>query len=102
MRRTDALIRVTMALMDDPVGQHWGYALSKQSGVRSGVMYPILQRMLDEGWIADGWEKLADIREKRPPRRYYQVTGDGLAALADILEDAGRDVRFGTLLGRPA
>ena len=34
-------------------------------------------------------------------RRYYQVTGDGMAALADILEDAGSDVRFGALLGRP-
>ena len=43
-----------MALMADVGGRHWGYELSKQSGVRSGVMYPTLQRMLEEGWLSDG------------------------------------------------
>ena len=56
MRMTYALIQVSIALMDDVTGRHWGYELSKRSGVRSGVMYPILQRMLDEGWLTDGWE----------------------------------------------
>ena len=56
MRRTYALIQVALALMDDPTGQHWGYDLSRRAGVRSGVLYPILHRMLDEGWLEDGWE----------------------------------------------
>lgn len=54
VRRTYALVLVAIALMADPSGRHWGYELSRQSGVRSGVMYPLLQRMLDEGWLTDG------------------------------------------------
>lgn len=38
---TRALIAVAVALMEDPAGRHWGYALSKAAGVRSGAMYPI-------------------------------------------------------------
>jgi PadR family transcriptional regulator PadR len=29
----------------------------------------MLTRMLDEGWVEDGWEDPTTIREKRPPRR---------------------------------
>lgn len=102
MRRTHALIQVVQALMDNPGGQHWGYDLSKRAGVRSGVLYPILQRMLAEGWIEDGWEDRADISEKRPPRRYYELTAEGGAQLARILDEARSDVRFGALVGRLA
>ena len=42
MRVTHALVEVAAALMNDASGQHWGYELSKSSGVRSGVMYPVL------------------------------------------------------------
>src|SRR5438034_5802649 len=102
MRRTHALIQVILALMDDPGGQHWGYELSKRSGVRSGVLYPILQRMLDDGWLDDGWEDPADITGKRPPRRYYELTGQGRVELPAILDEARRDARFRALVGRLA
>jgi PadR family transcriptional regulator PadR len=92
---THALVQVSAALMNDVTGRHWGYELSKQSGVRSGVMYPILQRMLDEGWLADGWEDQAHVgRAKRPPRRYYELTDAGRAALGAVLAQARRDTRF--------
>ncbi len=94
MRKTHALVQVAMALLDDPTGRHWGYELSKQSGVRSGVLYPMLTRMLDENWLADGWEDPTTIREKRPPRRYYELTDDGRLALGAVLQEARTDARF--------
>jgi PadR family transcriptional regulator PadR len=99
MRRTYALIQVALALMNDPDGQHWGYELSKNAGVRSGVLYPILRRMLDEGWVKDGWEDQSEISGKRPPRRYYELTADGKAELAVLLKEARGDARFGALVG---
>lgn len=102
MRRTHALIQVVMALLEDPGGQHWGYELSRRSGVRSGVLYPILQRMLDEGWLEDGWENPSEIQGKRPPRRYYELTGQGRVELAAIMHEARQDARFGALVGRLA
>ncbi len=78
MRVTHALVQVAAALMNDASGQHWGYELSKSSGVRSGVMYPVLQRMLEQGWLTDGWEIQARAgKSSRPPRRYYKLTDEG-------------------------
>jgi PadR family transcriptional regulator, regulatory protein PadR len=101
MRRTYALVQVAIALMADPSGRHWGYGLGKQSGVRSGVMYPLLQRMLEEGWLTDGWEEQAQTgRAKRPPRRYYKLTDAGKAALGAEIAQARRDARFAPLTAR--
>jgi PadR family transcriptional regulator len=99
MRKTHALIQVAIALLDDPTGRHWGYQLSKQSGVRSGVLYPILTRMLDVGWVTEGWEDPGKIKEKRSPRRYYELTDEGRIALGAILLEARRDTRFVGLPG---
>lgn len=95
MRRTYALVQVALALMDDASGRHWGYELSKRSGVRSPVMYGILQRMLDEGWLTDGWEQQVQAgKAKRPPRRYYKLTDAGRIELGALIAEARRDGRF--------
>jgi PadR family transcriptional regulator PadR len=103
VRRTYAVVAVAVALMSDPDIRHWGYELSRGSGIRSGVMYPVLQRMLDEGWLADGWEDQGQAgRGKRPPRRYYEVTSEGRAALGAVVAGARHDARFARLAGGPA
>ncbi len=101
MRTTQALVKVAVALMQDARGRHWGYSLGKEAGVRSGVLYPILHRMLDEGWLEDGWEQ-SDPGGKRPPRRYYEVTDHGLLELGAVLEVARREARFEGVRGRLA
>jgi len=98
MRRTRSLLQVALALLDDPHGRHWGYELTKRAGVRSGVLYPILHRMLDEGWLIDGWENPTEIG-KRPPRRYYELTPEGMQELGGLVDAAHGDARFGELLG---
>jgi PadR family transcriptional regulator PadR len=101
VRRTYALVQVALALMAEPGARHWGYELTKQSGVRSGVMYPLLQRMLDEGWLDDGWEDQGQVgRAKRPPRRYYKLTDVGKAALGALIAEARSDARFVPLIPR--
>jgi PadR family transcriptional regulator PadR len=66
-------------------------------------MYPILARMLDEGWLIDGWEDQVQVgRAKRPPRRYYRLTDKGKAELGAVIAEARRDTRFGQLIARPA
>lgn len=55
----------------------------------------MLTRMLNEGWLADRWEDPpTTIREKRPPRRYYELTDDGRLALGAVLQEARTDTRF--------
>ena len=85
MKRTPALLQVAAALMTQPQRRHWGYDLSKQTGLRSGILYPILQRMFDEEWLSDGWEDAPETgRRKRPPRRYYEITELGLRELGAL------------------
>jgi PadR family transcriptional regulator PadR len=98
VRMTQPLVRVAMALMMEPTGQHWGYELFKRSGVRSGALYPMLTRLLEEGWLTDGWEDPATIRaeeeKRRPPRRYYELTDKGRRELGAIVQQARREPRF--------
>lgn len=84
--------------MDDPSDRHWGYQLSKRAGVRSGVLYPILHRMLDAGLLEDGWEDPAEALG-RPPRRYYELTGAGIAHIQAELAAVATDRRFVGILG---
>lgn len=95
MRTTHALVQVALVLMSAPDDRHWGYETARKAGVRSGVLYPMLTRMLDEGWVADGWEDPATAQGKRrPPRRYYELTEAGQRELGAILQAAKSDSRF--------
>jgi PadR family transcriptional regulator PadR len=84
VRKTRALLAVAVVLMREPDGRHWGYDISREAGIRSGVVYPLLKRLLEWQWLEDGWEDPTEI-EGRPPRRYYTLTERGqreLGALA--------------------
>ncbi|MFG1643884.1 PadR family transcriptional regulator [Amycolatopsis sp. NPDC049252] len=72
---------MAIAMMADSAARQWGYSLSKESGVRSGVLHPILRRMLEDGWGIDGWEAAEEVSD-RPPRRYYELTEKGRDELA--------------------
>lgn len=84
MRRTQAQRKVATTLMSDPDAQHYGYPLSKNSGVRSGVLYPLLSRWEAAGLIASDW---AEPDGSRPRRRYYTLTPAGRTELAALLEE---------------
>lgn len=93
------MVQVACALMQDPDGTHWGYSLSKQAEVRSGVLYPMLTRLLDAKWLTDGWEDPTTIREKRPPRRYYKLTDEGKIQLGALARSAAKEARSTGRLG---
>ncbi len=96
MRITHSLVQVARELMDDSTHSHWGYDLSRRSGVRSGVLYPILQRLLDAGWVSDGWETAEEQQGPRP-RRYYELTDTGRRELGALLSEAETEARFAGL-----
>jgi PadR family transcriptional regulator, regulatory protein PadR len=104
MKVTHSLLLVALAILQmdqDDDGRIWGYALSKLSGVRSGVMYPQLDRMLNEGWLEDHWESQEEAK-KRPPRRYYTLTDKGRSSLGGVVKQAEREPRFAATRVRPA
>lgn len=93
MRVTSALVRVLHAILETPTERQWGYDLSRRTGLRSGVLYPILRRMHEEGWLTDGWEDPAETHG-RPSRRYYELTGEGRVEIARVMSKASGEARF--------
>lgn len=99
MKVTHSLVLVAVAILQmdqEDDGRVWGYALSKKSGVRSGVLYPTLDRMMGEGWLEDHWEDNAGGK-KRPPRRYYTLTDRGRSNLGGVVRRAESEQRFAGL-----
>ena len=55
----------------------YGYELSKQTGLKSGTLYPLLMRLSDQGLLQSQWQK--PERPGKPPRHAYKLTTAGLA-----------------------
>ena len=55
--------------------------------LKSGQVYCALSQLEEAGMVRSEWEDPdAAVREKRPRRRYYDVTGEGRATLRDVAE----------------
>lgn len=76
-RRSHQTKLVFQAFLDAPSDETYGYALSKATNLPSGVIYPILRRLQDEGLIASRWEELHDGPRETRRRRFYHLTGEG-------------------------
>ena len=80
-RQTVALLA---ALMERPRACQYGYELSKQTGLKSGTLYPILMRLSDQGLLNSCWKDAE--RPGRPPRHVYRLTATGLALAREQVE----------------
>jgi PadR family transcriptional regulator, regulatory protein PadR len=83
-------LKVFGALLDDPQGWHYGYALSKITGLASGTLYPILMRLVDRDLLETRWEPAET--PGRPPRHVYRLTPDGAAHATSRLAAADKPV----------
>jgi DNA-binding PadR family transcriptional regulator len=64
-------------------GPTYGYAITQSlasgglGGVKGGTLYPLLQRLEDDGLVTTSWRE----GDRGPSRKYYAVTDGGRAAL---------------------
>ena len=66
-------------------GESYGYAIIQEIKARSnnqlqwtdGMLYPVLHRMEDSGWITARWVEMENGRK----RKYYSIKEDGHQAL---------------------
>lgn len=72
--QTVALLRV---LLQQPGRWRYGYDLSRETGLKSGSLYPILMRLDDRGFLESGWRDSPE--PGRPPRHTYRLTKAGAA-----------------------
>ena len=72
---TAPLRRVLQAFLEDPAAPRYGYDLMKAADLKSGTLYPLQPAGTREA----GHLRVGDSR--RPgerPRKYYQLTGEGI------------------------
>jgi PadR family transcriptional regulator PadR len=81
-RQTRALLA---AFLERSSSWRHGYDLSKETGLRSGTLYPLLMRLSEQGLLDARWQEAE--RPGLPPRHVYRLTSAGLA-LARELEPA--------------
>ena len=67
-------------------GNRFGFDIIDATGLTSGSVYPTLDKLESLGYLTSHWEDARTARrDKRPPRRYFDLTTQGAAALADAL-----------------
>ena len=71
-------LSVLAAFCAEPQAWRHGYGIAKDTGLKSGSLYPILIRLADRGLVEARWEQ--EQPAGRPRRHLYRLTPGGLAA----------------------
>lgn len=90
-------LRVFDALLADPTAWRYGYDLSRDTGLASGSLYPILMRLAERDLLETRWEPSPEAG--RPPRHMYRLTADGAALARSRLAAAPAKMRPATEMG---
>jgi PadR family transcriptional regulator len=97
-------VALLVALAARPQDWRHGYDLARETGLKSGTLYPILVRLADRGLVEACWEDGQPAG--RPRRHLYRLSPDGLSAAAEAARDAAPaarrtpDPHRGTIPGR--
>lgn len=94
-RLSPQTLRVLERFLERPASWCYGYQLSRETGLKSGTLYPILMRLAKHGLLETKWVTTED---GIPPRHTYRLTSKGLE-LARSREVAPRSA---TRMRRPA
>ncbi len=80
---------VLRALLARPSDWRYGYDLTKDIGLRSGTLYPVLMRLADQGLLASEWR--SSDRPGAPTRHAYRLTPAGIVFAQDCIDAAAAE-----------
>lgn len=93
MAKASGPVRITKPLLDvlealiqaDKQGYALhGWAIIKATGRTGPTIYGVLDRLEDAGWLEGQWEE-RNPDPRKPPRRFYTLTGIGAPAARALL-----------------
>lgn len=88
VRITLQTLQVLKVLLSDPLDEHYGLEISRESGLPTGSIYPILTRLETAGWVTSAWEDIDESEQGRRRRRYYRLTAEGAKSAQDEVANA--------------
>ena len=64
--------------------QEWryGYDISRETGLKSGTLYPLLMRLHDQGLLEAEWRPA--VKAGRPPRHAYRLSASGMKLAREV------------------
>jgi PadR family transcriptional regulator PadR len=84
-RITKQLLKVLEALVADSGRQWYGLELMDATKLSSGTLYPILHRLVQDGWLVRTGDAPSDLGGTG--RRLYALTGVGERAASRVLAE---------------
>ena len=75
LRISPQTVLVLMEFLQTPSDWKYGYDISRDTGLKSGSLYPILMRLADRALLETRWE-IAEAG--KPPRHMYRLTVSGV------------------------
>ena len=90
MARRSGFSAQTLAVLAElcaaPTQWRHGYGIARDTGLKSGTLYPVLIRLADRGLVEARWED--EQPAGRPRRHLYRLTPEGLATAGAALAQA--------------
>ena len=77
--RSTHTTRVVLQALAD--GHTYGRQIIEATGLYSGTVYPILNRLERIGWVVGEAEDIDPVAAGRPARRFYELTDEGRSHL---------------------
>jgi len=77
LRLSRQTIQVLDAFLEAPSDWRYGYDISRDTGLKSGTLYPILIRLAEHKLLETSWET---TEAGKPPRHMYRLTREGVRA----------------------
>lgn len=74
-RLSPETLRLLERFLDRPTDWRYGYELGRETGLKSGTLYPILMRLEKHALLEARWVVTED---GVPPRHTYRLTAGGL------------------------
>ena len=81
-------LKLLDALLSQPGEWRYGYDLSKETGLKSGTLYPQLMRLEASGWLEAEWEEAP--QPGKPARHIYRLTGEGTTNASALLRQSAQ------------
>ena len=85
-RVTRPTARVLAIMLERPTRWLYGYDIMQSTDIASGTLYPLLTRLLDDGFLEGRWED--SPFPGRPPRHQYRLTADGRVLAREAVASA--------------
>jgi PadR family transcriptional regulator PadR len=81
LRLSSQTLLVLDSFLADPEDWKYGYDISRNTGLKSGTLYPILMRLAERRLLETSWDT---TEPGKPPRHLYRLVPDGLRLVREL------------------